>query len=113
MASREWLFHTFGRVEEYRTLYGAGISASHVTMLEQNQRTPRFKSLRGLCNALGLEGEEFAVFCDAALRRAPPHMRDLPADSLGSAPDIVTEHYSSSLASTTPQKRLQHLLRAR
>ena len=58
----------------------AGISRSHVSMLERGQRRPRFRSLRGLCHALGLEGDEFAVFCDAALRGAPSHMKDTPVD---------------------------------
>ncbi len=62
---------------------GAGICPSHVTMLEQGQRTPRFKSLRGLCRALGLEGDEFSIFCDAALRQSPAHMHDLPAEVAG------------------------------
>lgn len=60
---------------------GAGICPSHVTMLEHGQRTPRFKSLRGLCHALSLEGDEFAVFCDAALRHAPAHMQPRPVEA--------------------------------
>ena len=60
----------------------AGISRSYVTMLESGKRTPRFGSLRGLCHALKLEGEELGMFCDAALRNAPPHMLDRPSGAL-------------------------------
>ena len=61
----------------------AGIANSHVSMLEHDQRNPWFKALRGLCSALELEGEELALLCDAALRQAPPDMKDRPASDSG------------------------------
>ena len=65
----------------------AGVSRSHISMLEHGRRRPKFTVLRNLCQALVLEGEEFTVFVDAALRQAPAHMRDLPAS--GSSLDEV------------------------
>lgn len=73
----------------------SGVSRSQISLLEQDRRRPSFRSLRCLCGALALEGEEFATFCDAALRQAPAHMKDRPAEGssleavLGSA---TTDH---------------------
>ena len=52
----------------------ASVSKAHISLLEHGTRKPGFTALRRVVTALQLQGEDFNILCEAALRDSPPFM---------------------------------------